>query len=334
MYGFLSYSDLLEFLWKSKEKNILLTFHSIGDRDGVASAVGLSQLFPKSVIMAPDYITNNAKKMLQDAAYDIEIDSVFPEGIDLVIVSDANRFEIMGRFEEKLMNFSGEVLFIDHHALPEQPEYGNKIRVFNSEEYNSASSIVCDVLKSSGTRISKQTAQILISGIVSDSADFQNSNPLMFRQISELLEVSGKIYTEIVSTEHMAASPDIRSRIMKDLFSARIDECGRYLLLYGEAKFQANTSAEIALRIGADASVFWSLKEKEVTISARLRSPLDKELSINLGRIMNEVGDIINGTGGGHPCAAGAYGKKIANLDAAVQNIIDHIKNGFTSEKK
>ncbi len=334
MPGFISFERLLEFFERNKEKRFLFTFHSIGDRDGLASAMGLSQIVPNSVIRTPDYITNNAKRMLEKSGYSNKIESNFPDDIDIVVIADANRFELMGKFEKRLLAFKGEMLFIDHHAPPDEPEYGNKISIFNSEDYNSASSIICEIMKAKKVVISRQTAYALINGIVADSADFQNSNPLAFGQISELLGVTHMLYSEVVDNVHGAASATIRNRIMKDLFGSKTEVCGSYMLIMGEAQFQANTAAESALSIGADASVFWSAKEKEVSISARLRSPLDKELSLNLGKVLEQAGRIIHGTGGGHPCAAGAYGKKNEDVNRATQYVIDRIKERFISERK
>jgi nanoRNase/pAp phosphatase (c-di-AMP/oligoRNAs hydrolase) len=47
---------------------------------------------------------------------------------------------------------------------------------------------------------------------------------------------------------------------------------------------------------------------REVSFSARMRPPLDRKLHLHLGVLMQSLAKIINGTGGGHPCAAGAYG--------------------------
>lgn len=329
MSGFLSFEELLEFFDRNRGKRYLLTFHTVGDRDGVGAAIALSQMLPNSVIATPDFITNNAKRMVEQSGYKGDILSRIPGDIDVVVVLDANRLEILGKFRKQLLKFSGQILFIDHHGLPEDPEYGNRTSIFNSEAYNSASSIVCDILNAKRVKIGKEAAFVLINGIVADSADFQNSNALAFQQISQLLGITGLLYSEIISNSHAASSANIRNRIMRDLFSSKIEVCGEYLIISGEAQFQANTAAETALRMGADASLFWSIRDKEVSMSGRLRSPLDRELSINLGALLDEAGHTIGGTGGGHPCAAGAYGKKKEGLDGAVRHVIDGIKKGF-----
>ncbi len=330
MAGFLSFEELLEFFERNKGRKFLLTFHTIGDRDGVAAALGLSAMLNDSVVATPDYITNNAKHMIGKADSDARIGSKFPEGVEAVVILDANRLELMGKFERRLRQFKGEILFIDHHSPPDR--IPRNASLFNREDYNSASSIVYDVLKAGGAGIDRSRACMLINGIVADSADFQNSSAHTFMQISELLDSAGMLYSEVVENVHGAQSPEIRDMVLKDMFSANVAQYGNYLLVSGEAKFQANTAAETTLRMGADAAVFWSVRKGEASVSARLRSPLDKKLSINLGVMLGEAGRMLRGTGGGHPCAAGAFGKKKANIEEARQYVINGIMKGFLSE--
>ncbi len=326
MDAFLGFSDLESFLLKNKDAKTAITFHSIGDRDAVASAISLSQIFSDSRVIMPDFITNNAKHMLEHSGHGGRIGTALPGGIELVVVVDANRLELLGNLEQELFDFDGDILFIDHHSLPSNTGYGGRIFIFNDEQYNSASSIVYEVLKRNSVKIQKPIAYMLINGIVADSAEFQNSNPLVFKQISELLEISDLRYSEVVETSHGPAAPELRNKILRDVFGASTEVCGKYLLAYGSADFQANTAAETALRIGADASVFWSLHEKEVSFAGRLKSPLDKELGLHLGKIMEDAGKIIEGTGGGHPCAAGAYGKKTGAAAAARDQILKSVR--------
>lgn len=331
MIPFLDLNELSDYILKNKNTRVTLTFHSIGDRDGVAAAVGLSQMFAHAEIVTPDFITNNAKHMVEHSRWDGKIGTEFSKFTELTIIVDANRLELLGKLGKSLIDFKGEILFIDHHSIAGYPDYGGKIRICNDENYNSASSIVYELLKMNRVPISKAVAYMLINGIVSDSADFQNSSPQTFRQISELLEISGLQYPEVIDNTHGAASADIRGRIMKDLFSSAIEVCGNYLIVYGPAQFQANTAAETALGLGADASLFWSVHDGEISFSGRLRAPLDKKFSIHLGRMMANIAPMISGTGGGHPCAAGAYGKKASAAEEAKQYILKSLRERFLS---
>ena len=80
-----------------------------------------------------------------------------------------------------------------------------------------------------------------------------------------------------------------------------------------------------AIKIGADIALFYSESENEISFSARCRPTLDAEMNMHLGRIMRAISGTIEGTGGGHPCAAGAYGPKKEGRDAFVKAFRDRV---------
>jgi nanoRNase/pAp phosphatase (c-di-AMP/oligoRNAs hydrolase) len=304
----LSFFELLEFLKDSRDKRVLLTFHSVGDRDGVASAMALSAVIENSVIATPDFITKNAKQMLQMADCNQRLSSKFPKSIDLVIVTDANRYESLGSFCEKVRMFDGDVLFVDHHIMPKELPVEKKRFLFNDERYNSTSSIAYELLKRQGVKVGKMTALMLLSGIIADSADFQNASPDTFREIAELLDMARTDYSEILEHFHSSIPVESRYEMIGDILSSSAERAGKYVFVHGKVEGRANSAADAAIRMGADASLFWTFRKNEVSVSARLRSPLDRKLGMHLGALMQDLGAKINGNGGGHPCAAGAYG--------------------------
>ena len=81
-----AFSELCGILREYRDKKVLLTFHSIGDRDGVGSAVALASFFTEAAVVTPDFITNNAKKMLEYVGHDRRIEARFHEDADLAII--------------------------------------------------------------------------------------------------------------------------------------------------------------------------------------------------------------------------------------------------------
>ena len=98
--------DLCNELKKYKDKKVVLTFHTIGDRDAVGSAVALSEFFTNATVVTPDFITNNARRMLSYLNYSDKITLNFPEAPDLIIILDANNTPAIGRLAEKTRPFS------------------------------------------------------------------------------------------------------------------------------------------------------------------------------------------------------------------------------------
>lgn len=314
----------------ARRQRALLTFHSVGDRDGVASAIALSNCFDSSNVVTPDFITRNAKRMLLQARYSKKIRSEFPTNTEIVLISDCNNLEALEPFKKRILDFEGDVIFIDHHAQKDL-ELGENFLVFDDEGYNSSSSIIYEILKHNNEEISRQTAVLLLNGIISDSADFQNTTPLTFKQISELLEKSQVNYSDVTEYFHEAVSAENRHMLMQDIFSSKTEVIGNYILVYGQTSGSASLAAESALKFGADASVFWTIREKEASISVRLRPPLDQRFHIHLGKTMQDSGKALGGNGGGHPCAAGAYGPNKNGIKKATAIVIDLLTARFSS---
>jgi|SRR5580693_7881643 nanoRNase/pAp phosphatase (c-di-AMP/oligoRNAs hydrolase) len=134
--------EALKFIIKeNEEKNVVLTFHSMGDTDSVSSAIAISNCFRNAKIIIPDFVTVNAQRILGKMGFDTKsMGSEFDDNADLVIMLDVNNFEDCGKFRGKLENFKNEILILDHHAPKEIAK--QKVIVFDDEGYNSASSIV------------------------------------------------------------------------------------------------------------------------------------------------------------------------------------------------
>ena len=324
---FIDFDALCTLIKSYVEKDALITFHSIGDRDAVGSATALSKYLPRSVIATPDFLTNNAKRMLDLVDYKNKIGSKFENKV-AVIVLDANNLEVLGKFSPYLENFKGELIFIDHHVRPLEEE-ANKINanVFNDESYNSTASIIFDMFKHNHFDIDKETAILLLNGITADSADFQNADSRTFMQIAELLSTSKITYSTLKEYYHAIVPVENRLMTINDVRASTAENVGRYVIMYGKATAHANVAADAALSLGADAAVFWVVTESEASISARLRAPLDKTLGIHLGEIMQGISFLVGGSGGGHACAAGAYGHKKENAEVAGRKVVEKVKD-------
>ncbi|MDE1850285.1 MAG: DHH family phosphoesterase [Candidatus Micrarchaeota archaeon] len=320
----ISFNELLNFLILNKEEKFLITFHSIGDRDSVGSAIALQSYLPNSVIAMPDLITNSSKRVLESLSSPPKIIGKVPKDIFGIIVVDASVPEATGNFSGAIKKMKKQVLFIDHHELGKTED--SKPMIFSDPGYNSTSSLVCQILSSLGMKIGVDASIALLNGIVADSANFHNMHALTFKQISELLHSSGMGYSQFLEKFGPRVSAFSRLESMKEVCAATSEIIGNYLLVYGPATTHASIAAEAAIDAGADAAVFWLLGKREISISARLRPPIERQRSIHLGRIMQEVGPIVGGSGGGHPAAAGVYGPKVNLAKKATDKILFELK--------
>ncbi len=322
MTEFISLERLTDLIKDNRDRKVVLTFHTVGDRDGVGAAVALSRYFSNATVVNPDFITNNARRMLEESGNGQKIKGKLPPEYDLLVVLDTNTTKQLGKLKKAAREAMPKLIFIDHHLKPRELE--NAI-YFDSEGYNSASSIVYELLKRLNFGIDAHAARLLLNGIISDSADFKNSTPLTFRQVAELLTIARVSYPEVMEQFADNSKPEEKFRLISNLLSSEIELVNGYLLMYGEVEIHANAVADAAIKLGADAALYW-LVGNEVSISARLRPPLDLKLSLHLGTIMQNVGELLGGTGGGHPCAAGAYGPNKAHCTKAVEEAKTLIK--------
>lgn len=310
-------------LSEARGRKVMITFHSIGDTDSVASALVLSRILKGSRVLTPDAITRNASNTLRKLGYSGRFGKSFMEDAELVILVDVNNFEGCGAFEEKLGKFKHDVLIIDHHARKEIP--GRFVRSFDDESYNSTSSMVYEIAKEMGVDISPVESKLLALGIISDSAGFRNASYQTFYQLAELFQQAGTSYIKLQEEFYKEPQPEHRLEILADLCHSDSKVLNSLLFMYGAAHGHASDVADMAINVGADASIFYSENEAEVAVSSRLRPTLDEKYSLHLGIIMKECAHIIGGSGGGHPCAAGAYGPKKENAQEIVSELINRI---------
>jgi bifunctional oligoribonuclease and PAP phosphatase NrnA len=328
----IDFAGLCEFVKEHKDSKVALTFHTIGDRDGVGSAVALSEYFKNASVVTPDFITNNAKRMLSYLGLEHIVGTTFPADAEVIIILDTNNLFALGRHEKELQNFKGELLFIDHHS-PHEDLQANAL-MFNDETFNSTASIVYSLMKNLGVEIKRETAMLILNGITADSADMQNSFPETFRQVAELLEISNTEFSFFSDYVHRSIPVRNKYQVINDVFSSKVEVIGNYILIYGRAMEHANVAADTALKLDADAAVYWVTSGTEASISARLRPPLDKELSLHLGVVMKDIGKIVEGNGGGHACAAGAYGPKREAAQQAGEEAVRKIKEKMISARR
>jgi len=319
----LDFEALKRTLLEYKARRVMLTFHSLGDTDSVASAFTLAEFFTNATVATPDFITTNSRRMLVRLGFDERrLTTAFDNSAELIIMLDVNNFEDCGQFKGKLESAKSKIMIIDHHLA--QGNRKENLLLFNDESYNSASSIVYEALKEVGFKFTKETAELLALGIISDSAEFKNSSARTFSEMGDLLRMANMNYASLIPILQRIASPEARRDSIIDLFNSKPTIISGLLCITGRARDHANQSADNAIRVGADIALFHALNN-EISFSARMRPPLDRELGLHLGELMKSLSPIMNGHGGGHPCAAGAYGPDLTKADEFSRAVIDAV---------
>lgn len=276
-------------------RNILYICHRNADPDAIGSAYTLAEAIGGTIGIVDD--CNRVAANLIDK---LDIPVVLcpdPSDYDITVVVDTST---RGQLNDlKLEKFC----LLDHHAttaLLDDAEF------YIHEETTSTVEIIFRILNAAGIPISPKMGLAMITGIITDTGHLKHANASTFKTLSEIMEVSGVDYFDAL--ELMAATPQdisIRIAMLKAAMRCQVERVGDCLIATTNVSSYGGAAASMLTNIGADIAFVGSVKgNNSVRISGRAKR--DMILSgINLGKLMEDVGDKYNGTGGGHSGAAG-----------------------------
>ena len=279
-------------------KRVVITFHSLGDVDAVASAIALSRFIgPTAVIAPPDRCSAPARKLIdymqiRTAPYS----SLTISDDDLLVVVDSSSPHLLSHIGGRKID-----LMIDHHT-----RFGGEItakQVINDESASSTSEMLYYFLRP----VDDVSCTSLMLGIIADSANFKHASSKTFFACSALLSASGKPYSEILSLSSMPERIEERIESLRSCSSVKSEKIGNYLVAFAMAKSHEAHFADLLVQMGADLA-FVGCAGEDGRISARMRDSLLGK--VRLDRTMFQIGRALQGSGAGHQLAAGASGKK------------------------
>ncbi|AFL94446.1 phosphoesterase containing DHH domain [Thermococcus cleftensis] len=314
---------LKRFLEGSRDRSFLLLCHHNADPDSLGSAIAFA-LYLKSIgverirIGVAQSVSSYAKRLLAFSPVPVEKNPAVKE--DVVVIFDTSSLEQLEPIEIPRGKF---VVLIDHHIEKERPIRAD-IAVVDSSRTSTAE-IVWELFKYFGF-YDETAVKALLAGIVTDTANFRFANARTFKAVSEMLErfpvQMGEIFQLVAPASDENIDQAKRMAVLKACQRMEIRKFRRYIIAVSKVSAYESLACKVFLQLGADIAVVGSEK-KGVRISARAKESLVKK-GLHLGKIMEKVGPVIEGSGGGHAGAAGANGK--ANLDKAIKLILKEIE--------
>jgi len=305
---------------KERKYSFLLLCHHNADPDSLGSAIAFSRYLSTigldNRIGVAQSVSSYAKRLLSFA--EVEKDPQVKE--DVVVIFDTSSIEQLEPVEIPNDKF---VIVIDHHIEKKNPIKAH-IRIVDSSRTSTAE-IVWELLKYFDF-YDEIAAKAILAGIATDTASFRYANARTFKTVSEILErfpiQMGEIYnlTAPVNDENIDQAK--RMAILKACQRMEIKKFRKYVIVTSKVSAYESLACKVFLQLGADVAIVGSEK-KGVRISARAKEHLVKK-GLHLGKIMEKVGPIIEGSGGGHAGAAGANGKR--NLDEAIKFLVKEIE--------
>ncbi|MDB3981117.1 bifunctional oligoribonuclease/PAP phosphatase NrnA [Acidimicrobiia bacterium] len=295
---------------------ILITGHVNPDGDAIGSALALKLLLDSMQIdstVSFDF-TGDLPSNLNHLPYDL-ITTPQVDSFDTVFVFDCGNSSRLGDLEEIVLN-SRKVVVVDHHI---DPTFGD-IQIIDPKAA-STTQVLYRIFKEEELPISKEIADCLMTGLITDTGRFQysNTNAEVFAIASDLMDrgsqlslISENIYGSI-ELNALKLQSEIINRLILDTDLKFI-----YSVVYQEDYEKFNTTpAETdslidVVRLAKESEIALLLKEQ---IDGSFKGSLRSRTEFNV----QQLASFFNG--GGHKAASGF------SSDSTVDDIILNIKN-------
>ena len=193
--------------------------------------------------------------------------------------------------------FPKDIFIIDHH-VPSKAVKKAKNKVIDAKAV-AATEIVYSIFKSYKINPSKNAAKAIAYGIMSDTGGFRFAKTRTFKLIYDLLSSHKVDYQKLLKA--IAVGIELQEKIawLKTAKRLKITRFRNKILVISRVGSYESSACQKLLSLGADVALVVSRKNKETRIAGRARA------GFNLAKIFINVSEILGGSGGGHPGAAG-----------------------------
>ncbi|TFG33673.1 hypothetical protein EU527_07240 [Candidatus Thorarchaeota archaeon] len=318
----------LKTLLTCSEKPLIMG-HQNADPDAVCAMIAFSRLY--KVLNPngnPSLMADDLSRLSNQVLVYFEVDDTILEEprtkFDLVILLDTNSVFQLGPCFQEIPSEPSKTVIIDHHEPTSEAENVADYRIVKNDRFSTCE-IIVQLYNELGIPIDANTANLLLTGILFDTRRFLYTDLQTLHIVMDLIR-SGAQYERCIKS--LQIKPDRSERI------ARLKAAGRMAVhLFDEwvvvsstiNAFEASACRSL-VEMGADVAIIGGRPSKDVVrLSSRSTTDFYHQTGINLGTdIMEPLGELIQGKGGGHANAAGANGRK--NLKKALDRAVELIR--------
>ena len=318
----------------SDNESFIITTHRGPDGDAMGSSMAMYNLLvnlKKDVnVIIPNSFPNflswlpNIKNVINHEENNSDISNIFSE-VDVIIMLDFNDLSRIENLESYVTNSNAKKILIDHH---QDPDLSICDLSFCDTTYSSTCELLYMILNQAKFNLTKNIADCLYTGILTDTGSFKFSCTTKNTHIS----VGDLISKGVNATE-------INNLIYNNYSHDRIKLLGHCLI--NKLKIYNNSSAIISLsedelkkfnfkKGDTEGIINYALSIKEVIFAVFIveKDNIVKLSFRSLGNInVQEISKRYFG-GGGHFNAAGA--KSDFSLDKTIKKVENIIKNEFS----
>ncbi len=314
---------------KSQEiKTILLISHPNADPDALCGLYALKLILSRiNSDLEIEFFAEGLSSLSEQIATELNIEistKIQNYTPDLVILFDVNNLNHIGSISEKIKLDLKSIIIIDHHAPPPNIEDFSPLSVVDDSAV-SATEIIFHQFDQLDIQLTPEEALLILLGMLYDSRHFILGSLKSFSIVPKLIE-SGADYSRAISMLKIPMKRPEKIARIKAAQRLEILEIKDWIILTSHVSSYEASACRALLNLGADVVIVTAEKKNEVRISARSTTEFYEQTRIHLGKnIMEKIGLIINGVGGGHSTAAGCNGTQ--NAKEANEQIIKILNN-------
>jgi len=197
---------------------------------------------------------------------------------------------------------------------------------------SSTCEVLTDLHQQYNIPLSPLTANLLLTGMIFDTRRFIYANKRTLEIAIKLIE-AGADYD--ACNRSLVIRPDRSERIARLKAAARLEVhmIDDWVVVTAKIGAYEASACRGLVELGADVAIVGGKPSKDIVrISARSTQEFSKKTGINLGTdVMEQLGDLIEGKGGGHPNAAGANGKR--NRTKALSRSVELIREAIRTKQ-
>jgi nanoRNase/pAp phosphatase (c-di-AMP/oligoRNAs hydrolase) len=329
-------SKFENFLAFIKNKKNLITTHDLVDIDGFVSCLNLLFFLKQYVKNLETTIyfselsksTKNFIKKFKEKfpEFDFSYETNFDlSNVESLIIVDANNL-IQIKIDQDIDISQSNIpyIFIDHHYKKLDSKNGNnRLLDLINENSSSTAEIILELFEFYEIELNKPLRILNIAAILTDSGFFKHGNSKTIQNVSNLLSNDIKIQKIFLLLENEI---DISEKIatIKGLQRVKLIREGDYLIgITNVSSFGARV-ASMLLKTGFDIGIVLSEEQNQYIINSRAKKTVCVKTGLNLGKILEEMSEKYNGSGGGHDGAASLKIK--LESDIIMHEIIDKVK--------
>ncbi len=313
----------------------LILGHQNADPDAVCSMIAFARLYKTinpdgTPYLAADDSSRLSNQVLKTFESEFKISRTAESPHDLLILLDTNSRFQLGTALQHIPVDPSKTVVIDHHERNPEIDLIAEHQIVH-EEKSSTCEIIVKIYSDLGLQIDETTANLLLTGMIFDTRRFFYANSETLSAAIHLIE-AGADYEKCVRS--LLIKPDRSERIarLKAAGRVKVHLIGDWILAISKINAFEASACRGLIEMGADVAIVGGNPSKDIVrFSSRSTRDFSEKTGVSLGSdVMEQIGELIEGEGGGHANAAGANGKK--HLEKALDRSVELIRGAVEAK--